>query len=130
MVKNNPLICDCCGGKINRTTMKCEYCDTKYRLPEGARPIEIRCVRPGEQTLATSFSIDRHALKEDGPRLMEYVAHEMAFKLAEGLLPYCEFYSDYSPYNDRVRIMAECRVIEPVEPGDIQVRRLYDEGLY
>lgn len=25
-----PLICKCCGGQINPTTMKCKYCDTVY----------------------------------------------------------------------------------------------------
>lgn len=25
-----PLICKCCGGKIDPVTMKCKYCDTVY----------------------------------------------------------------------------------------------------
>lgn len=25
-----PLICKCCGGKINSSSLVCEYCDTKY----------------------------------------------------------------------------------------------------
>ena len=28
---SKPLICTCCGAKINRATMRCEYCGTEYR---------------------------------------------------------------------------------------------------
>ena len=28
--KYKPLICTCCGAKINRDTMRCEYCGTEY----------------------------------------------------------------------------------------------------
>ena len=31
VLMGNKYICECCGGKINRATMTCEYCGTQYK---------------------------------------------------------------------------------------------------
>lgn len=127
MVKMNPFVCDCCGGTINPRTMKCEFCGTAYKR-EVAGIVELR--RSGEQTLTSSFSIDRHALREDGAHVMEYCLRNMAGKMAEQLMPFCDFASRYDPESDRIFISGRLRVVEPCEPGDVVIRRMWDEGLY
>lgn len=108
MITNNPLICKCCGGTINPRTMKCEYCDTSYRRHVDGI-IEIH--RPGEDCLTSAFSIDRHALREEGAPLMRYCLDKMAHKMAEQLLPYCEFTSRYEPGIDSIELRSRVRVI-------------------
>ena len=127
MVKNKPLICDCCGGTINPRTMRCEFCETPYKR-EVAGIVELR--RSGEKTLTTSFSIDRRALREEGAPIMEYCLNNMAGKMAEQLMPFCDFASRYEPESDRIYMSARLRVVEPCEPGDVVIRRMWDEGLY
>lgn len=124
------LICDCCGGTINRATMRCEYCETEYDRKDipVAGIVEYR--RPGEQHLRSTFSIDRRVLKEEGAPLMEYCLRNMADKMAEQLMPFCEFDSMYEPEYDRIMLSARLKVIEPCEPGDIALRRMWNEGLY
>ena len=123
------LVCKHCNGRINPRTMQCEYCDTVYEKdPELIGIVEYR--RPREESLTAHFSIDRRALKEDGARIMEYALHDMARNMAERLMPYCDFDSRYDVEYDRVVLGARLKVIAPLEPGDIQVRRLCDEGLF
>ena len=118
MITGNPLICKCCGGTINPRTMKCEYCDTSYRRHVDGI-IEYR--RPGEDCLTSSFSIDRHALKEDGAHLMHYCLREMAGKMAEQLLPYCEFDSGYDVETDRILLRSRLRVVRSGGPSVIDM---------
>ena len=108
MIEQKPLICKCCGGTINPRTMKCEYCDTSYRRHVDGI-IEVR--RPGEDCLTTAFTIDRHALREDGAPLMRHCLNEMACKMAEQLLPYCEFNSSYDMETDRIVLRSRLRVV-------------------
>ena len=118
MIEQKALICTCCGGTINPRTMKCEYCDTSYRRHVDGI-IEYR--RPGEDCLTSSFSIDRHALRDEGAPLMRHCLNEMAHKMAEQLLPYCEFDSRYDIETDRILLRSRLRVVRSGGPSVIDM---------
>ena len=111
-------ICDCCGGQINRATMKCEYCGTAYRDTFDDRLVRIETYdRCPVKTIRAAFSINREYFEKSPESMMEYVAHEMAAKITEEILPRCQFQADYDPEWNRFRIYSQCKVVEPIDAG-------------
>ena len=114
------FICDCCGGQINPATMKCEYCGTAYR---DDRLIRIETYRSPVKPIRVAFSIDREAFKMSPESMTGYVAHQMAAKITEEILPYCQFQSEYDPYRQRFNIYSQCKVVEPIDAGPESLMR-------
>lgn len=111
-------ICDCCGGQINRATMKCEYCGTAYRDTFEDRLVRIETYdRCPVKTIRAAFSISREHFEESPEHMMGYVAREMAAKITEEILPRCQFQADYDPVWNRFRIYSQCKVVEPIDAG-------------
>ena len=86
-----PLICKQCGAAINRSTMRCEYCGTQYKI-ENQLPIMVCVDRPQVQTLEAGLSVAREfvvAMSEK--ELHGYVNRNIAVKLAEALEPNIDY---------------------------------------
>lgn len=112
-----PYICKCCGGRINLSKMRCEYCDTPYR-DESIKRIQITEVRPGEHRIAAQVEvgIDHMTYNPEGAR--DYALRELRNQLADGLLGYMKIQTceSYDPkYFGRTEIIrGEVKVIDPV----------------
>lgn len=50
-----PLICKCCGGKINRATMTCDYCDTEYM----GGPDQIRQIKQENEKIQAQLDSEK-----------------------------------------------------------------------
>ena len=110
-------ICDCCGGQINRATMKCEYCGTAYK--DDVSPIRFETYSNPVKPIRVAFSIDRESISDEryAEDTMRYVAREMTHKIAEEILPYCIFETDYDPRYQRIRLFSQCKIVMPIEGG-------------
>lgn len=115
-----PYICKCCGGRINISTMRCEYCGVEYR-DESLKRIQVVQVRPGEHVIRAqvAVSVDHMAANPEGAR--DYALHELRNQLADGLLGYMKITTaeNFSPmYCERTEIIrGEVRVIDPMFEG-------------
>lgn len=108
-----PLICPNCGGKINRSRMKCEYCGTEFKEEHGDL-IRIETVHCNTKVLAVSAVIPDetiHYAKEEELRYI--VGNELTYKLAEALVPMLDLQVEKDPAHRRHFVRGRIRVVEP-----------------
>ena len=121
---NNPYICECCGGRINRATMKCEYCDTQYaevfpnekiiRVETYINPIETY------RTRITLRDSDLLAIERTNGDYTKLILEELASELTKALLPNIridvERHIGGRPWD--VDIYGTVKVVRPVHSDD------------
>ena len=115
------LVCECCGGIINRSTMTCEFCGTQYKRSEyECTPIRIETYHNPVRTLQYGMDITdmiEHGLSSED--IAEITIKTMCNKLSEQIAPYIkikqgeEFSEDY-PFH-KTRITGELKLIQPVQ---------------
>lgn len=109
-----PYICTQCGGKVNRTTLKCEMCGTTFR-EEGEIPrIVIEAVRPEVHTLKSNMCVSREMVESLGlVKASEIALNKMARELSEAMAPFMDVQSEYQPQTDIMLIRGRIRVLDP-----------------
>ena len=107
-------ICQCCGGKINRITMTCEYCGTQYEQINN-NVFRIERVKLPVREFAVRTVIPSYI--SDPQEVAEIALHRTANELAKIIAPYCEYYRDYEPYLMQDRIQARIKLIQPINSG-------------
>ena len=116
------LVCECCGGIINRSTMTCEFCGTQYKKSE-YEYIPIMRVETYHNPVRTlSYGMDITDMIEHGlssEDISEITMKTMCNKLPDQLAPYIkirqeEGFSDTYPFN-RTRITGELKLIQPIK---------------
>lgn len=110
-----PLVCENCGGHIERKTMKCPYCDTQYERKNNGVTVNYVVDRPGVHTLRADIRVDRHMMLHNPEGATEYALDRLRREIADGLLAYMKITTseDYS-YLDRFQIIrGEIRVVDP-----------------
>jgi hypothetical protein len=115
------LVCECCGGIINRSTMTCEFCGTQYKKSEyECAPIRIETYRNPVQTL--SYDMDITDMVEHGlssKDIAEITVKTMCNKLSEQIAPYVkmrqeEVFSENYPFR-RIVVRGDLKLIQPVQ---------------
>lgn len=107
-------ICECCGGKINPRTMKCEYCDTEYKR-EGDDVIRIETFRNPVELFECAADIPREMILRDPNMASRYACNTIARKLAESVMPYMMFETCEDPLHHQTRLTGMIRVVIPKE---------------
>ena len=121
ILMGNKYVCECCGGHINRATMRCEYCDTAYReLNDGV--IRIETFRNPVDTYQTSIRIsdtDLHAIQSSHGDYTKIILENMARELTLQLIPNMEveMVRDMDSYHTST-IYGRVKVIRPVHTSD------------
>lgn len=65
-MKLTPMTCTNCAGTINRATMTCEYCGTKYQYDSyGMRPLIIEHQTSPVRILETQATIPYELMRDD-----------------------------------------------------------------
>lgn len=78
-------ICDCCGGKIDLITLKCEYCGTQYKN-EFDNLIKIETFTNPVDTYKGRVIISRQTLKQMGETVAsEYVINTLTRELSKAI---------------------------------------------
>lgn len=115
MSKLKPLICPQCGGTINRTRRKCEYCGTEYDLGNDTI-LHFEALHPGTHVLGSQATMTDEMVRVMGfEKASEYILRRMAAEMAEHLIPLMDVKTELDPvYPWRGRkIQARLRVIDP-----------------
>ena len=107
ILMGNKYICECCGGKINRATMTCEYCGTQYKEdPRRDGIIKVETFRNPIHTYTKLARIPKEEIQRMSTvmgaeaatrRVTDYVMREMTQQFAECIMQ--DMSMEY--YNDR-----------------------------
>lgn len=112
-----PYICPQCGGRVNVSKMRCEYCGTEYQ-DESLRRLKIVQVRPGEHKIRAEVEVDIDHMGYNPEGARDYVLHKLRDQIADGLLGYMKIQTceSFDPkFCGRTEIIrGEVRVIDPV----------------
>lgn len=110
-----PLVCERCGGSIDRRTMKCPYCDTQYERRNDGVTVNYVVEPPGTHKIQASVRADKYLMARDPAGYSEHVLKMLRNELAEGLLAYMKITTseDLSFYGDCQIIRGEVRVVDP-----------------
>lgn len=105
-------ICQCCGGKINRNTMICEYCGTQYKK-ENNNVLRIEQYTAPVREFAARTAIPTQ-LSADPQEIMEIAIRHNASELAKIIAPYCEYSVEYDPLRAEHNVRSRIRLIKPI----------------
>lgn len=111
------LICKCCGGHIDRKTLKCSFCGAEHRIVDESNRVVIQTVERPCDVLCAQISVDRRELMfhSGDQRFSEYIVRELAHGLADELVKYMEIEKrvECDPLSDSSVFRARCRVLHP-----------------
>lgn len=114
-IEIKPLVCERCGGAIDRRTMKCPYCETQYERKNNGVTVNFSVDRPGVHVLRAEARIDNRRMLCDPEGASQYALDRMRHEIADGLLAYMKISTskDLSFFNECEIIRGEVRVIDP-----------------
>lgn len=112
-LKMKPMICEQCGGHIDRRKMRCPYCGTEYGRENNGVVMRYRLSRPGETVIRSQVSMDYGMVKDCPEGAKEYALDRMRHEVADALLAFMKITTctDYSNMCEIIR--GEVRVIDP-----------------
>ena len=105
-------ICQCCGGKINRETMTCEYCGTQYKK-ENNHVLRIEQYTAPVREFAARTAIPT-GISKDPKEIMEIAIRHNASELSKIIAPYCEYSVEYDPQMMTHNVRSRIRLIKPI----------------
>lgn len=112
MDKPKKLVCENCGGAIDRRTMICPYCDTQYeQSPDGLlKPIHFVPDIPGVHHFSFAVKVDLMRFCNDPEGARRYAMDKISNHLAKMLLERMELevtdsYIDFTKiFRGRIRV--------------------------
>lgn len=105
-----PMICPQCGGAINRATMICEYCGTRFKEDESGVKIEI--LQPGVRVLRTTVEVPDEYMYSNPKAASACAIERMAEQFAECIAPCMDVKMEVNPADRKTRFYATLRVID------------------
>ena len=106
-----PLTCHCCGGKIDRRIMRCEYCGTEYAPPNDR--IKVIVEQPGTHIIRCETRIDCALMQRSPEAARDYTLQDMRQQIADGLLAYMRL-TTFDDIKEMCQIVrGEVRVLDP-----------------
>ena len=100
-------VCQCCGGVIDRHTMKCEYCGTTYKADYETQRLYVETYTNPVRTLRVAATIR----PEDLHRLQE--------QLAESLLPLMRYETTFDYEHMYYKVYGDLKAVVPINGGEI-----------
>lgn len=105
--------CECCGGRINPSTYRCEYCGTQYKR-EYDGLMRIETYQNPCKVYASEINVPMEEIKAYGEEEVSKMAiRQLSRNLAEAIAPNMEMQTEYDPMYCRQRISARVRIVEP-----------------
>ena len=114
MSELKPMICECCGGHIDRTTLICKMCGTAYRLDDNFLPVRIE-VRKGDiRVVESCIQLPReYVLCMDADEMSKLTLTKMAEQMAEKILPLIEYQTEFDMRQNMYVTHGRLRVVDP-----------------
>ena len=108
------MICSQCGGSINRVTMRCEYCGTRYFEAGGElRVMHYQGQRPEVLHVDVELRTELLASIRDAHDVSRLAYSEITRRLAEALEPYVEYEIRENPFLCTHQVRGRVRVLPP-----------------
>lgn len=111
------MTCANCAGTINRATMTCEYCGTKYHFDDGGMmPLRVECQTSPVKIFKMQTSIPEELLRDDclaKKSVANMAMEDIRDQLAKALEDCMEIEMHYDIRQMRQVITAKVRVLEP-----------------
>lgn len=107
-----PLQCVNCGGKIDRSTMKCPYCDTQYERKQDGHIIKYEVEQPGIHKIRVAVRMDQLSAINNPEAERNYVMRKIRSALADSLLDYMQIVTTDDPMSFSKIILGEVRVVD------------------
>ena len=116
----NKYICECCGGQINRATMKCEYCGTAYR-EDFDTVIRVETFSNPVREYTASIILPNEMVGMLGEKeTAEMVTERLVGKLAEAIKENMVIRTEYNPMEYAQQIRGYVKMVHPVQVSDIE----------
>lgn len=111
--------CECCGGDINRATMRCEYCGTQYKEDYNDSIIRVETYHNPVDHYTAMIKFDSDQVDCLGAeRVSEIAMHELTHKLADCIAQNMVMTHRYEPSSQLHYIRGDIKVIRPIEGAD------------
>ena len=114
MTELKPLVCEKCGGSVNRKTMRCRYCDTEYAYDNNGMQMRFVVEKPGTNVIKATVKVDRGMVLNAPERATAYALDKMRHQVADGLLAFMKISTEFDPREMCEVIRGEVRVIDPM----------------
>jgi len=111
------LRCVCCGGYINRHTMKCEYCGTEY-----VQNIDIPTIRyetfqnPVKEYTACELVADEY-LVNGGEQFMENALKRLSEEMLPAIVEGMEVKAERDPIYHETKLYGRIKMVIPKDKG-------------
>lgn len=120
---NKAYICQCCGGTINRATMKCEYCGTEYEKIDDQVRLRIETFQNPTITLASHVGISDEDMRVLGPEAASKLAmQKMCRQLSECLAPFIDMSVEHDPCTRIHHLAGHLKVVRPINHPMTEIR--------
>lgn len=109
------LICDGCGGQIDRDTLICNHCGVAYKLDEYEMPIRVVEYAQRVDTFSGCVRVPAYLVKDakDAEQIMEMSLHQMAKQMAEKIMPLIELQHEFEPATQEYVTYGRLKVANP-----------------
>lgn len=87
------LRCECCGGTINRFTMKCDFCDTEYIFND-CQELQIKICNKPTKKFMSKMILPKHVVEEI-PNT--YIKERLAGSLVDKIIEEMDIKTRYNP---------------------------------
>lgn len=117
MIEHKLLVCQNCGGHIDRQTMKCPYCDAEYERNMADMPIHFVVERPGVHRIRAEVMVEQELVAHHPEAATRFAMDKLRKGIADGLLDYMRVCTEQNPYERCQIIRGEVRVVDPTFGG-------------
>ena len=116
----NKYICECCGGQINRSTMKCEYCGTAYK-EEFDNVIRIETFRNPIREYKASIILPNEMVNQLGEKeTANFATVSLVGKLAEALKENMILNVENDVLMCGQKVTGYVKIVHPVQISDME----------
>lgn len=119
-------ICPCCGGRINRASMTCEYCGTGFK-EENDNLIRIETFQNPVVTLGQSIRINHRDMYESPEQMSEWAIRRMAEQFVTYIAPYMDIEYRFDPFNADHILDGRIKIVNPIHKPNETMSRLKEE---
>lgn len=112
-----PMICECCGGHIDRVSLTCKMCGTPYRLDEECKPIRVVQYDSKIETISGCIRLPSYMVVSNPEEAMRFSLNQLAEKMVEKMMPLLEYEQSYDHRSMEYVTYGRIRVAVPHTRG-------------
>ena len=109
------LTCSCCGGTINRSTMKCEYCGTEYEIKNDIPIIRIEKFNNTVKEYKACVLVNDCDISIGGDAYMKYALQKLCEKMMPAVMEGMRVRICQDPANLQTQVEGSLKIVVPRE---------------